>query len=243
MSDAPTILLVDDEPDILEIFAIELEYAGYNIEPASNGTEAIEKFKAGGISAILSDIRMAGGDGIELLERVREISPANPPMLFMTGFADINQQEALDKGAAGFFHKPIDGSTLVEGLKHAMTPKAEAWKQKPAGAERASALQVSYKSIQDAIAEKSFSFGNGGLFIGIDGFEGKIGSLVDIDLSFACGSSIKGIGKVKWQRKSTEGGLKKGVGVEIEYLDDASLTFVCNLLQQNPTKAFIPAAA
>lgn len=243
MSDAPTILLVDDEPDILEIFAIELEYAGYNIEPASNGTEAIEKFKAGGIAAILSDIRMAGGDGIELLERVREISPASPPLLFMTGFADINQQEALDKGAAGFFHKPIDGTTLVEGLKHALTPKTEAWRKKPAGAEGATSLQVSYKSLQDAMAEKSFSIGNGGLFIGIEGFDGKIGKLVDIDLSFACGTAIKGIGKVKWQRKSSEGGLKKGIGIEIEYLDEASLSFVCNLLQQHPTKAFIPAAA
>lgn len=242
MSDAPTILLVDDEPDILEIFAIELEYAGYNIEPASSGSEAIEKFKAGGIAAILSDIRMAGGDGIELLERVREISHVSPPMLFMTGFADINQQEALDKGAAGFFHKPIDGSTLIEGLKHAMTPKVEAWQKKPAGAENALTLQVSFNAFQDAVAEKSFSMGNGGLFIAIDDFAGKVGSIVALDVNFACGTAIRGLAKVKWQRKSTEGGHKKGIGVEIEYLDGDSLTFVCSQLQQNPTKAFIPAA-
>lgn len=243
MSDAPTILLVDDEPDILEIFAIELEYAGYNIEPACNGAEAIEKFKAGGISAILSDIRMAGGDGIELLDRVREISPINPPMLFMTGFADINQQEALDKGAAGFFHKPIDGTTLVEGLKHALKPKAEVWRNKPKGADKALELAVSYKSFQEAITEKSFSLGNGGLFVGIEHCEARVGKLVAFDVSFACGTAIKGIGKVKWQRKTHEEGLKQGIGVEIEYLDDASLTFVCNQLQQHPTKAFIPAAA
>lgn len=242
MSETPTILLVDDEPDILEIFAIELEYAGYNIEPANNGAEALEKFKAGGIAAILSDIRMAGGDGIELLEQIRSISPANPPMLFMTGFADINQQEALDKGAAGFFHKPIDGNTLVEGLKHALTPKTEAWRNKPAGAEKSVELKLSLPSFDEAIAGKAISFGNGGLFVSIDSFAGKVGKFVDLDIAFACGKSLKGIGKLRWQRKSTDGNLKKGLGIEIEYLEEDSLKMVCDKLLETPTKAFIPAA-
>lgn len=242
MSEAPTILLVDDEPDILEIFAIELEYAGYNIEPASSGAEAIEKFKAGGIAAILSDIRMAGGDGISLLEQVRDISPASPPMLFMTGFADINQQEALDKGAAGFFHKPIDGSTLVEGIKHALTPKTEAWRQRPAGADKATELKLTFDSFKDCLANKKLGIGNGGIFVGIENFSGKVGKQVALDITFACGSSLKGIGKVRWHRKAEDATLKKGVGIEIEYLEDDSLKLVCDQLQQSPTKAFIPAA-
>lgn len=240
MSDAPTILLVDDEPDILEIFAMELEYAGFNIEPASSGSEAIEKFKKGGIAAILSDIRMADGDGITLLEQVRAISPANPPLLFMTGFADINQQEALDKGAAGFFHKPIDGTTLVEGIQHALLPKDQLWRTKPKGAERATEVNLALGSMSEAMANGHFTIGQGGLFIHVSDFSGRVGKLVSFDLTFSSGEAVKGLGTVKWHRKTDDGTFKKGIGIEIDFLEDPAITLVCNQLASHPTKAFIP---
>jgi CheY-like chemotaxis protein len=101
------ILVVDDEEDLRTCLAEYLELEGYIVKLASNGKQAFEIVKQGDIDIILSDVRMAGGDGISLLENVRKLFPVKPALYFITGYAEITSEDAVKKGAQMIFHKPV----------------------------------------------------------------------------------------------------------------------------------------
>ena len=79
---------------------------------------------------ILSDVRMPDGDGIELLEKVKEKNMFLPVMMFITGFADITLEEAYEKGADAVFSKPFDRKALFEAVVRALQSMDERWKRK-----------------------------------------------------------------------------------------------------------------
>ena len=101
------ILVVDDEPDLRELLADEFEYAGHEPVIASNGKEAFDLCSSHDFDAVISDVRMPGGDGIELLERLRAKEEA-PLVFLVTGYADITRDKALAKGATNLLTKPYD---------------------------------------------------------------------------------------------------------------------------------------
>ncbi len=74
MGDNSVILLVDDEPSFLEMLSMQLGFSGFDIMLTGSGEEAFEKLKEGGIDVVLSDIRMPNGDGLELLDKVKELN-------------------------------------------------------------------------------------------------------------------------------------------------------------------------
>jgi CheY-like chemotaxis protein len=77
-----TILCVDDNEQALSIRKIMLETRGYKVMTSSNGAEALEIFKRGGIDLVLTDFMMPGLDGGKLVQRIKEISPETPAILF-----------------------------------------------------------------------------------------------------------------------------------------------------------------
>lgn len=110
------ILLVDDEPDILNILEFEFQDIGYKTELAGSGNEAIHKLRAGkSFDAIISDIRMPDGTGIDLLEN--KTLPLRPPVFFLTGFADITKEEAQALGAADMFYKPFKFEEIIQKVQ------------------------------------------------------------------------------------------------------------------------------
>ena len=111
-----SILVVDDEPALREILKEELEYLGANVNEAANGHEAFELVRKTSFDAVISDIRMPGGDGVELLTRIRQGHPTMPVVMLITGFADITVEEAYAKGAAAVLSKPFDLGTLTKEL-------------------------------------------------------------------------------------------------------------------------------
>lgn len=102
------LLIVDDDPDILQSISSLLEDEGYNVESANCGEAAIEKFKEFNPSVVISDMNMSGINGIELLYQVRKINPY-VQIIILTGYASIrNVAEAMsNNGAYGYFQKPI----------------------------------------------------------------------------------------------------------------------------------------
>jgi DNA-binding response OmpR family regulator len=109
------ILVVDDEPDLRELLADEFEYAGHTPFMASNGKEAYDLCNNEEFDAVISDVRMPGGDGIELLERLT--SKDGAPLVFLvTGYADITKDKALEKGATNLLTKPYDIIELCEAV-------------------------------------------------------------------------------------------------------------------------------
>jgi two-component system, OmpR family, response regulator CpxR len=77
-----TILCVDDNEQALSIRKVMLETRGYRVLTCTNGQQALDIFKTGGVDLLLSDLLMPGFDGAELVQKVKEISPETPAILF-----------------------------------------------------------------------------------------------------------------------------------------------------------------
>ncbi|MDT8415243.1 MAG: response regulator transcription factor [Flavobacteriaceae bacterium] len=113
------ILLVDDEPDILEIVGVNLSAEGYNVITAANGVEAIKKAKKYLPHLIILDVMMPEMDGIEACERIREISDLkNTIITFFTARGeDYSMVAGYDAGADDYITKPIKPKVLVSKVK------------------------------------------------------------------------------------------------------------------------------
>ncbi|MDH5581025.1 MAG: response regulator [Bdellovibrionales bacterium] len=114
-----TILIADDEPDILELMVEEFEDNGFEVVSASCGDEgaAIIKDTGTNIQVVLSDFKMPNGSGMVILEEVLQMDESNrPDFFFVSGQADIPVQECLDKGAKKFFTKPFDIDELISDI-------------------------------------------------------------------------------------------------------------------------------
>jgi two-component system, OmpR family, alkaline phosphatase synthesis response regulator PhoP len=113
------ILLVDDEPDILEIIGYNLKAEGYQIFTAANGLEAIKVAKKQIPHLILLDIMMPEMDGIEACEKIRKIkSLENVIIAFLTARGeDYSQVAGFEAGADDYITKPIKPKVLVSKIK------------------------------------------------------------------------------------------------------------------------------
>ena len=113
------ILLVDDEPDILEIVGYNLKNEGYEVYTAKNGQEAIQSAKKYSPHLILLDIMMPEMDGIEACEKIRKIkSLENVIIAFLTARGeDYSQVAGFEAGADDYITKPIKPKVLVSKVK------------------------------------------------------------------------------------------------------------------------------
>ncbi|MEZ4873184.1 MAG: response regulator [Bdellovibrionales bacterium] len=115
------VLVVDDEKDLCEIVSFELEDIGFSVKTAHNGSDAFTMVKdQGDFDLVISDVRMTGGDGIELLENIKKYDAKKPPVILMTGFADVTEDEVLEKGAIAIIAKPISFSELRSSIDKAL---------------------------------------------------------------------------------------------------------------------------
>lgn len=108
-----SVLVVDDEPIVLQVFSRVLGEKGLRTRTASNAEEALKVLDEGGIACVLADKNMPGMDGIEMLRRVREAQP-HCAFIVMTGYASTDSAiEALRLGAVDYLQKPFDDLDLV----------------------------------------------------------------------------------------------------------------------------------
>jgi two-component system alkaline phosphatase synthesis response regulator PhoP len=110
-----TILLVDDEPDILEIVGYNLSAEGYNVITAEDGKEAIKIAKKKKPQLIILDVMMPEMDGIETCEQIRKIPELEDTMItfFTARGEDYSQMAGFDAGADDYITKPIKPKVLV----------------------------------------------------------------------------------------------------------------------------------
>ncbi|MFC1576608.1 response regulator [Candidatus Omnitrophota bacterium] len=102
------ILVVDDEPEFLEVAKIRLTASGYDVITASDGREAINKIKKEKPDAVLLDIVMPEYGGLSVLKRIRRIDK-NLPIFIMTAFSNEDKFELAKKlDASGFIVKTSD---------------------------------------------------------------------------------------------------------------------------------------
>ena len=113
------ILLVDDEPDIIEIIRFNLEQNGYQISTASDGLEAIKVAEKEIPHLIIMDVMMPNLDGIEACERLRQDDRfSDTIIMFLTARGeDYSYVAAFDAGADDYVTKPIKPKVLVSKVK------------------------------------------------------------------------------------------------------------------------------
>jgi two-component system NtrC family response regulator len=115
-----TILVVDDEKNYLLVLSAVLEEEGYEVLTALGGHEALEIQKSSDLDLILSDMKMPGMDGIELLENIKALDP-DLPVIMMTAHGTIDKAvEAMQKGAYSYILKPFDNERLTIYVKKAV---------------------------------------------------------------------------------------------------------------------------
>ncbi len=114
-----TILLVDDEPDILEIISYNLKAEGYKVKTASSGREGVEKAKKVRPDLILLDVMMPEMDGIEACEQIRKTPGLEHTIIaFLTARGeDYSQVAGFEVGADDYIAKPVKPKVLTSRLK------------------------------------------------------------------------------------------------------------------------------
>lgn len=114
-----TILIVDDEPDILEILSYNLSNEGYNIETADNGADAVSLAKKIKPQLIILDVMMPEMDGIEACEQIRKIKSLEDTVItFLTARGeDYSQVAGFEAGADDYITKPIKPKVLISKIK------------------------------------------------------------------------------------------------------------------------------
>ncbi len=119
----PKILVIDDQKSIRNTLKDILEYEGHEVELAEDGPQGVEKFNANKVDVVLCDIKMPDMDGIEVLEKIMEISP-DVPVIMISGHGNIDTAvEAIKKGAYDFIEKPLDLNRLLVTIRNGLDKK------------------------------------------------------------------------------------------------------------------------
>lgn len=114
------LLLVDDEEGIRKVLKITLESAGYEVLPAPDGETGLNTFVREAPDIVITDIKMPGIDGIELLKRIKNLNPETE-VIMITGHGDMDLAvKSLQYEAADFITKPIDSHDLETAVKKAV---------------------------------------------------------------------------------------------------------------------------
>jgi two-component system response regulator PilR (NtrC family) len=122
-----SILVAEDEAAVRESLTEVLREEGYDVVAVSDGTAAIRALQEKEFDLILSDIRMPGADGLEVLRHAREVSPQTL-VLLMTAHATVETAvEAIRRGAQDYLLKPILFDDLLHKIDHLLTHRQIAW--------------------------------------------------------------------------------------------------------------------
>ncbi|MEL7833248.1 response regulator transcription factor [Fodinibius sp. Rm-B-1B1-1] len=119
MSDKKTILVVDDEQDLLDLIEYNLQKEGFDVLKAEDGKEGIKVAREHNPNLVLLDIMMPKMDGMEVVERMRSDKDLKHiPIIFLTARGDEKTEvEGLDKGGDDYITKPISTTKLISRIK------------------------------------------------------------------------------------------------------------------------------
>ena len=111
-------LIIDDDPDLLDMYEEVLQIEGLEIIRASSGTAAIDICKSNtDIKIIISDANMGEMSGIELLKNLGSYYETMPVLYLLTGDFEASETEVLNLGGRGVFLKPFDLDEILERIK------------------------------------------------------------------------------------------------------------------------------
>ena len=114
------ILVVDDEPDLRDVISSRFELEGCEVTLAENGQSAIDAMKAHRFDAVITDVRMPGRNGIELLDAIKD-NGDQTAVILISGFTDLEPEDALNRGAKALLIKPFDLDDIINAVCNAIS--------------------------------------------------------------------------------------------------------------------------
>jgi DNA-binding response OmpR family regulator len=128
MSEGPRVLLVDDDPAMLRLLEVNFRLAGFVVETASRGDDAVTRAIAAPPDALVLDVMMPGLDGYQVGARVREEpSMAATPIVFLTARAmDEDRETGEALGSVDYLTKPFDPQDLVATVQRRLASSRDA---------------------------------------------------------------------------------------------------------------------
>jgi CheY-like chemotaxis protein len=114
------LLVVEDDSDLRQTLVDVIEYCGGRTAAAAGGREAWSLLESHHFDVVITEVRMADGDGLELLRRIRNRPGTSPPVLLISGHADLTPDEAQARGAAALLTKPFGLETFFAAIDRAL---------------------------------------------------------------------------------------------------------------------------
>jgi CheY-like chemotaxis protein len=225
-----SVLLVDDEPMLLDMLREFFEHIASQVFCAGDGVQALQVLARHRINLVITDIRMPAMDGITLLKRIKAGGLYTPSLIFITGFADIDARDAYNLGAEALLEKPIEWDGMIDIARRSLSKPWERW-EKQVNLPASPVLSRSFRSLSSAFEEHRIAFGRGGFCIGNTEFlEGP----VNIALDFMADEYVLlGQGVIRWLAIED-----KQMGVELTYVAEKSRARAVKLTER--ASSFIP---
>lgn len=126
MSEARTVLVVDDDEEIVRAAGMRLRAAGYKVLEANDGPSGIAAAIADQPDLILLDVRMPNKDGLEVLSELKHRPDTKRIPVVLLSASIVDQEAGLDAGARFFIRKPYSGATLMQAVRTALATGAKA---------------------------------------------------------------------------------------------------------------------
>ncbi len=213
------ILVVDDEPLILESVSYLFKSFQFNVDTAPSGNIAWTFLERNSYDLILSDIRMADGDGLELVKKVKARNVIKPGFLFMTGFSDVLNEQIYHLGAEGKFTKPFNISAVRTAIEACLLAPEAKWAQ-ALPSSKMMTIEKRARTLASLEHEKLVIFGRGGFFIEHSFSLPEKGKSISFTIKVESPTpmTFQGVGVIRWTQTSGKANVPQGLGIEITHL-------------------------
>jgi hypothetical protein len=185
---------------------------------------------------------MPGGGGAELLDELRTRHFETPSLIFMTGFADLELEDAFAGGAEAMISKPFDREELLALVQRVLIPREARWTGNPKDEIVLDfSLNLELPGLKAAGDAGLFRIGRGGFFLSLKDPLMWQGAKVAYHLSFRDeGIQLKGQGTVRWTLSEGSNGRLQGCGMEFDYMDEANRKQIQHYIDTHKMVAYIP---
>ncbi len=227
------ILVVDDEPDLREIFAQWLGRLGCTVLTAANGVDALKLLNTTKIDVLLSDVRMPVMSGVELVRNIFARKLMIPSIVFVSGYGDVEAREMYALGVEALMEKPLSRQDLLRVLEHSLMERDQLWLD-PAPEPMAQRVAIEIASLKEATESCEFGLGRGGCcFFSENPLAEE--KTVALSIQFATENlCLKAQGRVQWYEKAGQ------AGVSFSYLDPECREWVLASMRDGAYRSFIP---
>lgn len=219
---AKKILVVDDEEDIRDTLAFSLKRQGYSLLLAASGNEALRIAELEKPDLVVSDVRMPNGDGVHLATQLRAKHHCDPPIIFVTGFADLTVEQAYAMGVEAIFSKPFDLQQLQTTIRAVLSNQEEKWGCRSTRVVVDVPVELKFDEHGQGRAGCVANIARGGMFVKMQADPSILGKTCAFQLECELADSkrkVMGEGYVKWVRAEGDSEIPAGCGIEFRAQD------------------------